>query len=262
MALILDHVVIAVHELEAAAHDYRELGFTVLSGGTHANHATRNALIVFADGTYLELLARTDEPPLPGLIDFSPMLQRGEGLAGVALRTDDLDAEIARLRRGGFTVSDALPGERQRPQGTIIRWRLALIDGGFEPFLIEDVTPRVWRIPDDPALTTHANRALGLYTAEWIVTKEICSEARDRWVRLLQLPDALAGFQNEDDEPIQLRMHYGSVFKELREKLPQLPPVFPHHIAQDEIDAAEPGVEPDSFSGIVQAAQHWETQQE
>lgn len=59
MPFQIDHVVIAVSDLARAVADYRALGFTVLEGGVHASDATHNALIGFADGTYLELLAST-----------------------------------------------------------------------------------------------------------------------------------------------------------------------------------------------------------
>jgi catechol 2,3-dioxygenase-like lactoylglutathione lyase family enzyme len=164
--LQLDHVVIAVNDLEAAIRDYGELGFIVTRGGVHANRATHNALITFANGTYLELLAATGEPPRPDLIDFSVLLRSGEGLVGFALRSDDLDAEAARLRAEGLAVDEVIPGERHRNDGTVIRWKLALIGGGFAPFLIQDVTPRAWRITDDPAITTHPNQVVGLHSVE------------------------------------------------------------------------------------------------
>lgn len=174
MALTFDHAVIAVDDLDVAIEDYRALGFTVKRGGVHANGATHNALVVFLDGTYLELLARTGEPPTPGMVDFSTLLENGEGLVGYALRCDDIEAEVARLKGAGFTVGEVVPGERRRDDGTIIQWKLALIEGGFAPFLIQDVTPRERRIPTDAALTTHANRAVGIKGVE-IVVREMVS---------------------------------------------------------------------------------------
>lgn len=182
MSLALDHVVIAVHDLDAAIDDYRDLGFTVRRGGVHANRATCNALITFADETYLELLAATGDPPLPGLVDFGVLLRHGEGLAGFALRADDLAAEAARLRASVFGVGDIIPGERQREDGTLVRWQLALLDGGFAPFLIEDLTPRVRRIPTDPALTTHANGVRGM--AGLAIVSGDVQAAHDRFARL------------------------------------------------------------------------------
>ena len=69
MISAIDHIVILVHDLEAAVRDYTALGFTVVPGGEHADGRSRNALIAFADGSYLELIAFKDnlvpeEPPL------------------------------------------------------------------------------------------------------------------------------------------------------------------------------------------------------
>lgn len=190
MTLQLDHAVIAVNDLDAAIRDYRSLGFTVVPGGLHANRATHNALITFPNGTYLELLAATGEPPAPGLIDFSPLLRHGEGLAGFALRSDDLEAETHRLRAAGFAVDAIIPGERHRQDGAVVRWKLALVAGGFAPFLIQDVTPQDRRIPTDPAITTHANTATGLIAVE-IAARDL-PEAHAYYARLLGRPAAEA----------------------------------------------------------------------
>ena len=53
----LDHVVIVVADLARAVADYEALGFTVAPGGEHADGRTHNALIPFADGMYIELIA-------------------------------------------------------------------------------------------------------------------------------------------------------------------------------------------------------------
>jgi len=159
---MLDHAVIAVRDLDIAIKDYHDLGFTVIRGGVHANRATHNALIAFADGTYLELLAGTGESPLPDLIDFSMLLQTGEGLVGFALRSDDLDADATRLKAHGVAVGEVIPGERRREDGTVIRWKLAQLAEGFAPFLIQDITPREWRVPADAMVTMHPNGAVGM----------------------------------------------------------------------------------------------------
>lgn len=182
MSLELDHAVIAVTDLDAAIHDYRRLGFTVMPGGTHANRATHNALIPFANGTYLELLSATGALPVPGLFDFSALLRNGEGLVGFALRAGDLETETARLRAEGFAVGEIVPGERRRQDDTLAQWKLALVDDGFAPFLIQDVTPQDRRIPADPAVTTHANTATGLLRVE-IAARDL-PRAQRRYARL------------------------------------------------------------------------------
>ena len=57
MSLPLDHIVIAVQDLERTIADYQSLGFNVLRGGEHPGRSTHNALVVFADGAYFELIA-------------------------------------------------------------------------------------------------------------------------------------------------------------------------------------------------------------
>ena len=59
----LDHIVIAVADLDSAIADYRKLGFTVFPGGTHHGGASQNALVVFADGSYFELIAYLKPSP-------------------------------------------------------------------------------------------------------------------------------------------------------------------------------------------------------
>jgi hypothetical protein len=59
--LKLDHVIIAVRELDQAVADYIALGFSAIYGGRHASGATHNALVCFQDGAYLELLAPTGD---------------------------------------------------------------------------------------------------------------------------------------------------------------------------------------------------------
>ncbi len=92
MPLSLDHSIIAVDDLEQAIHDYRSLGFNVVAAGVHANQATHSALILFSDGTYIELIAPTGDG-----FDSRTLTQRGEGLAGYALLCTDIEAKATRL---------------------------------------------------------------------------------------------------------------------------------------------------------------------
>lgn len=150
MPLMLDHIVIATPNLAQATQAFTDAGFTVRAGGTHANGATHNALIGLADGTYLELLAHTGEQARPAPIDFSRMLAHATtGIVGYAWQCDDLDAEAARWRAKGAQVSAIVEGERVRTDGVRLQWRLALLEDGFAPFFIQDVTPRAWRVPND-----------------------------------------------------------------------------------------------------------------
>ena len=144
-----DHAILAVQDLQAARADFHELGFTSTYGGQHRGGLTHNALIALVDGSYLELMAPTDPAHLtarPGE-GYLFVFQRGEGFAGYALHTEDLEAAVGGMRR--------------REDGRELGWRMATLPEGMSPFFLEDLTPRQLRVPARPEATTHANGALG-----------------------------------------------------------------------------------------------------
>jgi catechol 2,3-dioxygenase-like lactoylglutathione lyase family enzyme len=158
----IDHVVIAVPDLDAASRDYAALGFTVVPGGRHERAVgTHNALIAFADGAYLELIAFY--VPTASHRWWAP-LQKGGGLVDYCLATDDLPGDAAALREAGVDVGEPEPRSRTRPDGHEVRWVFSLARGahrGVAPFVIQDVTPRDTRVP---AERTHANGVIGVDT--------------------------------------------------------------------------------------------------
>ena len=159
----LDHLVILVRNLEIASADYGRLGFVVTPGGEHADGLTRNALVPFEDGTYLELVSFLDpEAPTDNVWGWRRFVPH-EGLIDYCAASDDLDSDVGRLRSLGFEVDGPDDGGRRLPDGTEIRWRVARIrqEGRILPFLIEDFTPRELRVPGGPA-TRHPNGATGV----------------------------------------------------------------------------------------------------
>lgn len=164
MLVGLDHLVILVEELEEAVAGYEELGFRVTPGGEHADGLTRNALVPFADGTYLELVAFID--PAGGrdnVWSWRPFLETGGGLVDYCVASGDLIADTRRLEEAGFGVEDPDEGGRRLPGGEEIRWKIARVrqEGRVLPFLIEDETPRASRVPTGSA-TEHPNGAIGI----------------------------------------------------------------------------------------------------
>ena len=93
MALTLDHIVITVTDLARARADYGRLGFEVLEGGEHADGVTHNALVVLADGTYLELIAF--QQPAPERRWWRVGHEAGEGFVDFALLPGDMAADVA-----------------------------------------------------------------------------------------------------------------------------------------------------------------------
>jgi catechol 2,3-dioxygenase-like lactoylglutathione lyase family enzyme len=93
----LDHVIIAVSDLDQAAARYEAiLGRPPALRGEHPAYGTANVLFIFEQGPYLELLAA--QPDADGV--YATLLRRfldqhGEGLYGVALAPDDLDQSVS-----------------------------------------------------------------------------------------------------------------------------------------------------------------------
>ena len=183
----LDHLVILVGDLEEAIGDYGRLGFGVAPGGEHADGLTRNALVPFRDGTYLELVAFVDpEDGRDNVWGWRGFLPRG-GLVDYCAASDGLRADAERLRGLGFGVNDLGEGGRRLPDGQEIRWRSAGIrqEGRVLPFLIEDLTPRERRVPGGPA-TDHPNGATGISRLE--ISSADPGKARRRLAALTGAP--------------------------------------------------------------------------
>lgn len=164
MATGIDHIVIAVRDLDQAAADYTAAGFTVTPGGEHTNGDTHNALIAFADGTYFEIIAWQDPVQTSDNV-WLRRLQAGEGFVDYALRTADLDVEITRLRDEGLDVPDSTPGGRMRPDGQAVEWQTVRLDPARHPslpFYCHSTNDITLRVPTGEA-TVHANGASGIH---------------------------------------------------------------------------------------------------
>jgi len=154
----IDHFVVVVSDLEAAIKSYGELGFTVVRGGKH-NIGTHNALIAFADGSYIELIAFLT--PVAGHPWYDAMSKSG-GIVDFCAQTDDLAADVAKFRGAGIAITDPNGMTRDRPDGYRLSWVLSIPNAPFNgsvPFLIKDETPRDERVPRE---RTHRNQVSGL----------------------------------------------------------------------------------------------------
>jgi len=188
----LDHLVILVRDLEQATRDYERLGFAVTSGGEHADGLTRNALIPFHDGSYLELVAFLDpDDPRDNVWGWRRFATTG-GFVNHCLASDDLAAGAGRLREAGFDVEGLDDGGRRLPDGEEIRWRSASVaqEGRVLPFLIEDLTPRTRRVPAGRN-ADHPNGATGVSALE--ITTSSPEEATRSYAAMAGNPAAREG---------------------------------------------------------------------
>lgn len=159
MSLKLDHIVIAVHDLDATVLDYRALGFNVLIGGDHPGRTSHNALIVFADGVYFELIAW--KSPAPQERWWQLLQQHGEGLVDFALLPDSTASTVAAAAERGLVLAGPLDGGRVRPDGERLHWQTARPTSADLPFLCGDLTPRALRVPEGEA-RVHPNGVQGV----------------------------------------------------------------------------------------------------
>lgn len=113
----LDHVVVAVRELEEAARAWeRNLGLKA-ERVFEPDGAKVRLVRLPAGNAFLELA----QPLAPGHSLAAFMDERGEGVFALSIEVDDLDSAVAELRGRGVRVSDPEPGPWE---GT----RLARID--------------------------------------------------------------------------------------------------------------------------------------
>lgn len=176
--LRLDHVVIAVGDLEQAVARYTDAGFTVTPGGRHPGRNTSNALVVFEDGAYLELI--TYSAPSPDERWWRELDAHGDGLVDFALLPKDLPGFVAQAQaRGLADITGPLPGGRVRPDGESVVWQTARQAHHDLPFLCADMTPRVLRVPEGE-MRRHRNGASGLPEVTVAVTDVQASLARYR----------------------------------------------------------------------------------
>jgi catechol 2,3-dioxygenase-like lactoylglutathione lyase family enzyme len=159
MSLSLDHLVILVHELEQAIAHYTELGFTVQRGGVHADGATHNALVGFADGSYLELIAFLKPAPRHR---WHGAAQSGrQGFIDFALLPQSVGATIAAAFDRGLNYQGPIDGGRLRPDGERLAWQIGTPPSAELPFLCGDLTARALRVPEGE-VRRHANGVLGI----------------------------------------------------------------------------------------------------
>lgn len=140
--LRIDHVVLAVRDLDRAAAWLEDRGVASVAGGVHPRWGTGNRIAPLGR-TYVELLGVVD-PDVAGATALGrAILARADGgdrWFALCLADDDIDATAARL---GLEVE---PGARTRPDGTEVRWRGAGIEDPRRsadlPFFIAWDTPR------------------------------------------------------------------------------------------------------------------------
>ena len=187
----VDHVMICVPDLERGIDAYQRLGFNIYPGGAHTGRATHNA-IAFTGEEYIEVLSLRDRAAVvPGSPDESlaRYLDGGGGFRVVALQSDDLEGDVAAMRRRGVDVGEIRDGGRRTPAGQELRWRAAFPGPGapLPVFFIQHLTPLEERRRQVPEAGDHPNGALRVDRV--YVTVRDVTAASGLYARVLGLPE-------------------------------------------------------------------------
>ena len=180
---ILDHLVILISEttlknLPALITN----AFTIAPGGEHNGGQTFNKLILFQDGSYIELIAFYDSVSDEArkahrwgaakentIVDWAFTLNDEANFVHVQKRVKDAN--------GGITYDDPWNMGRKRPDGVDLKWSIGASrqdDGtppppGTVPFWCLDQTERSLRVPyENNSQTKHPSGILGV--AEVLIT--------------------------------------------------------------------------------------------
>ncbi|TKA23830.1 hypothetical protein B0A50_06965 [Salinomyces thailandicus] len=166
--VLLDHVVLLLpYEQVVNPPSWIANSFHISPGGRHADGKTENKLILFRDGSYLELIAFIHDDPARrkghcwdkdyGVVDFA--LTTRHQFDHATLRE--------RLQKSGanFSYADPVEGGRKTPDRQELRWKLTCpvgVERGMVPFWCSDLTPRERRVPGVNGNTHHPCGAVGI----------------------------------------------------------------------------------------------------
>jgi Glyoxalase-like domain len=215
MFLGIDHLVIAVPDPDGAADALSaELGLRPAGGGRHEALGTFNRLVWLGD-TYLELIGVFDDKlareawvgrPTLAVLRSGP----GMGLATWAIASDDIDADLDRLKTGRSDIGFAQAGQRLRPDGRLVTWRLAApasLGHSDPPFLIQhDPESAEWTAEDRAGRATDRARLVALE-----IEVDHVAHTTDRFLRTngLQFRPSLMGGGARDanvgDQVVRIR---------------------------------------------------------
>ena len=138
----VDHLIIAVKDLDQAISDYEKiLGITPCWKGKHSELGTKNALFNF-ENTYLELLSPCDAGPGTEFIN-ALLAENGDHLAGIALGTQNIEHTKEALKKNGYAVEISSGEAVNEKDGKIRRWKNIFLPNALSRelfiFIIEHV---------------------------------------------------------------------------------------------------------------------------
>jgi hypothetical protein len=160
----IDHAVIVTRDLDAAAENWKRLGFTVSPRGTHSAKMGSGNYTIMLDPDYIELLGvlTATEHNAP---TRSFLAERGEGIERIAFTAVDSAAGAEEIRARGYAALGPTDFERPvtMPDGTrsaakfrVFQWPIEEAPAGIRIFACQHKTRETVWIPQ---LQQHANAA-------------------------------------------------------------------------------------------------------
>jgi hypothetical protein len=180
----IDHILLAVRDLDAARMGWTRLGFTLSPRGKHLGRGTGNYCVMFARD-YVELLGIVGSEPVNP--EYTAFLAVREGPMKLAWATGDSAAAAAAMSALGLHPDSPRDLGRQveLPDRTVVpRFKIVALPEDETPalssFLCEQLTPELIRRPE---WLVHANGATGLLGVTIIVGDT--APLREAYERLL-----------------------------------------------------------------------------
>ena len=123
MISTVDHLIIAVKDLNEAEQNYKKLfGLNPVWRGEHKELGTANVIFNFKN-TYLELLSANGEG-LGAMLVNSAIEESGDGLIGVVFGVENIKEASKSLIEKGFAITDISDGEgRNNSSNELRKWK-------------------------------------------------------------------------------------------------------------------------------------------
>ena len=151
----LDHLIIAVKDLNEAELNYKKLfGLNPVWRGEHKELGTANVIFNFKN-TYLELLSANGEG-LGAMLVNSAIEESGDGLIGVVFGVENIKEASKALIEKGFAITDISDGEgRNNSSNELRKWKNFFLpqelSRGIFSFIIEHTEGSLKKLGEYPS---------------------------------------------------------------------------------------------------------------
>ena len=155
MISTVDHLIIAVKDLNEAEQDYKKLfGVNPVWRGEHKELGTANVIFNFKN-TYLELLSANGEG-LGAMLVNSAIEESGDGLIGVVFGVENIKEASKALIEKGFAITDISDGEGRNDSSNELRkWKNFFLpqelSRGIFSFIIEHTEGSLKKLGEYPS---------------------------------------------------------------------------------------------------------------